>query len=160
MTRYQATHSNMSSIPSSSSINTTQSRVRRRNRIIASCLECRRRKLKCDRTAPCANCSRNARDCRYLATSLDANAKSRLEELKEQIGTLEKSLPRDLAAFTAGPVDGVGFAADENDELDEGSDELDNEHVVTLKIPPVLDQVYEDDADEFVQNSGYTGAPY
>lgn len=28
-------------------------RVRRRNRMITSCLECRRRKLKCDKSHPC-----------------------------------------------------------------------------------------------------------
>src|SRR4051812_37097422 len=30
-----------------------QQKIRRRNRLITSCLECRRRKLKCDKTHPC-----------------------------------------------------------------------------------------------------------
>lgn len=40
---------------------------RKRRRIIISCTECHRRKQKCDRSLPCANCvSRNKQDsCRY-----------------------------------------------------------------------------------------------
>lgn len=50
--------------PSSSS---ARQPPRKRRRIIISCTECHRRKQKCDRSLPCANCvSRNKQDsCRY-----------------------------------------------------------------------------------------------
>lgn len=46
-------------------------RIRRRNRMITSCLECRRRKLKCNKSHPCTNCVKFARDCVFLAPALD-----------------------------------------------------------------------------------------
>ena len=39
----------------------------RRGRAIRSCLECRRRKMRCNRSRPCQNCNRFCRDCVYLA---------------------------------------------------------------------------------------------
>lgn len=40
-----------------------RTRQKRRNRLITSCLECRRRKLKCDTLQPCKQCSRLKKDC-------------------------------------------------------------------------------------------------
>ena len=37
-----------------------------RGRAIKSCLECRRRKMRCSRSQPCQNCSRFSRACVYL----------------------------------------------------------------------------------------------
>ena len=37
-----------------------------RGRAIKSCLECRRRKMRCSRSQPCQNCSRFSRSCVYL----------------------------------------------------------------------------------------------
>ena len=37
----------------------------RRGRAIRSCLECRRRKMRCNRSRPCQNCNRFCRDCIY-----------------------------------------------------------------------------------------------
>lgn len=49
---------------------------RKRRRLIISCTECHRRKQKCDRSLPCANCvSRNKQDsCRYEAGAPTAKA--------------------------------------------------------------------------------------
>ncbi|GAP85572.2 putative fungal specific transcription factor [Rosellinia necatrix] len=44
-----------------------QHRVVKRPRPVKSCLECRRRKLKCDRLLPCTQCQRSQRSCRYVA---------------------------------------------------------------------------------------------
>ena len=38
----------------------------RRGRAIRSCLECRRRKMRCNRSRPCQNCNRFCRECVYL----------------------------------------------------------------------------------------------
>ena len=72
-------------------------RVRRRNRIISSCLECRRRKLKCDRGQPCTNCVKASRQCLFISPSFDAAAQAKLAEVKEKMGILERSLEADLA---------------------------------------------------------------
>ncbi|XPS91381.1 hypothetical protein M3J09_000799 [Ascochyta lentis] len=74
-----------------------QPRVRRRNRIISSCLECRRRKLKCDKGQPCANCVKASRQCHFIAPGFDAAAQARLAEVKEKMGILEMSLEEDIA---------------------------------------------------------------
>ncbi|OJD14628.1 hypothetical protein AJ78_05058, partial [Emergomyces pasteurianus Ep9510] len=76
---------------------TSAPRIRRRNRMITSCLECRRRKLKCDRLHPCTNCSKTKRDCLFLAPALDPNSRKKLTELKEKMGSLERSLEQDAA---------------------------------------------------------------
>ncbi|KAI0970884.1 fungal-specific transcription factor domain-containing protein [Xylaria arbuscula] len=44
-----------------------QHRVVKRPRPVKSCLECRRRKLKCDRQLPCTQCQKSQRSCRYVA---------------------------------------------------------------------------------------------
>lgn len=74
----------------------SQPRVRRRNRVINSCLECRRRKLKCDKEAPCTNCARFKRDCLYLAPSQE-HGQRKLAQIKDQMGALEKILEREVA---------------------------------------------------------------
>ena len=43
-----------------------QSQSSHRGRAIKSCLECRRRKMRCSRSQPCQNCSRFSRTCVYL----------------------------------------------------------------------------------------------
>ena len=72
-------------------------RVRRRNRIIKSCLECRRRKLKCDKVQPCANCVKASRHCHFFAPSSDPVAQAKLAEVKEKMGILERSLEAEMA---------------------------------------------------------------
>jgi hypothetical protein len=72
-------------------------RVRRRNRIIKSCLECRRRKLRCDKVQPCANCVKASRQCHFFAPNSDPAAQAKLAEVKEKMGILERSLEAELA---------------------------------------------------------------
>ncbi|KAI1388196.1 fungal-specific transcription factor domain-containing protein [Hypoxylon trugodes] len=43
------------------------SRSVKRPRPVKSCLECRKRKLKCDRASPCSQCQKTQRECRYAA---------------------------------------------------------------------------------------------
>lgn len=42
-----------------------QSRSVKRPRPVKSCTECRKRKLKCDRSCPCSQCQKSSRACRY-----------------------------------------------------------------------------------------------
>ncbi|CAG8961100.1 hypothetical protein HYFRA_00002643 [Hymenoscyphus fraxineus] len=82
---------------SGSSTGSTQPRIRRRNRMITSCLECRRRKLKCNKSHPCTNCVKFTRDCVFLAPALDQASQLKLTEIKEKVGSLERLLERDVA---------------------------------------------------------------
>jgi hypothetical protein len=94
----------------------TAPRVRRRNRHINSCLECRRRKLRCDRAAPCGNCARNNRSCVFLAPSLDSASQLKLTQIKEQMGSLERVLEQDVARrATAAAGAEVPMPEDEKD---------------------------------------------
>ncbi|PVH96666.1 hypothetical protein DM02DRAFT_569195 [Periconia macrospinosa] len=69
-------------------------RPRRRNRLITSCLECRRRKLKCDKQQPCINCTKFSRSCVFI--QVDPQAQAKLAEVKEKMGMLEKSLEEEV----------------------------------------------------------------
>lgn len=115
--------------------------IRRRMRMITSCLECRRRKLKCNKSNPCTNCLRFSRDCFYLGPKLDEASQLRLTEIKEKVGSLERQLERDVAKSG-----GRGFYPQRilADDIEEDYDEERD-----LEITPMvaLDLTYEDDAD-------------
>lgn len=131
----------------------SSTRIRRRNRMITSCLECRRRKLKCDRLHPCSNCSRFKRDCVFLAPSLDPAARSKLMELKEKMGTLERSLEEDVAGKRrhGDKDDGLKFESEE----DSGLPILDDEKDLEPTPLAVQDAAYEDEADDEVYDLGF-----
>lgn len=110
-------------------------------RMITSCLECRRRKLKCNKSAPCTNCLKFSRDCLYLGPKLDEASQLRLTEIKEKAGALERQLERDVAKTgTKGFYQQRFLVDDVEEEYDEERD---------LEITPMvaLDLTYEDDAD-------------
>lgn len=127
-------------------------RVRRRNRMITSCLECRRRKLKCDKSHPCTNCTKNSRDCLFLAPALDSASQLKLTEIKEKMGSLERVLEQDVAKGGAKQKNWKSNAeADLLDFVPEPEDERD------LEPSPlaVSDAVYDDDADDDVTDLGF-----
>ncbi|KUI61624.1 hypothetical protein VP1G_08802 [Cytospora mali] len=115
--------------------------IRRRMRMITSCLECRRRKLKCNKSNPCTNCLKFSRDCLYLGPKLDEASQLRLTEIKEKVGSLERQLERDVAkSGSRGFYQQRILADDVEGEFDEEKD---------LEITPMvaLDLTYEEDAD-------------
>ncbi|KAG5289296.1 fungal specific transcription factor domain-containing protein [Histoplasma ohiense] len=142
------------------------SRIRRRNRMITSCLECRRRKLKCDRLHPCSNCAKNKRDCLFLAPALDPSSRQKLTELKEKMGSLERSLEEDV-------VDKKFFFQEDNQLNAEGRIDLHTlggllqnptegqpavpEDEKDLKPTPlaVQDAAYEDGSDDDALDLGF-----
>lgn len=138
----------------------SQPRVRRRNRLITSCLECRRRKLKCDKGQPCANCVRNARQCVFIAPGLDPEAQARLADVKEKMGILERSLEVEIArkspskaALSPSPHHPTtlpgqdGFESDQED--DEDTKDLDPTDFATQDAA-----YYEDDDNDDVVDLG------
>lgn len=156
----------LSAVRESTSPDTAKSahahKVRRRNRLITSCLECRRRKLKCDKTAPCTNCVRFKRDCLYLAPSGDPSSQQKLADIKEKMGALEKTLEREVAgqqakthlggANVAKGSGDTGVTHIEADDEDEAGD--DDEEGLEPTPLAALDNVYEDNADDELMDLG------
>lgn len=128
--------------------------IRRRNRIIASCLPCRQRKIRCDKLNPCSNCKKFSRQCLYIAPALDTVAQQELAELKDKLSSLEESLGRDvIRRATRGDERQRGESqSDEDDEEDqqEAEDEKDLEPTPLA----VFDQLYDDDADDELMDLG------
>ena len=132
-------------------------KVRRRNRLITSCLECRRRKLKCDKGHPCANCIKISRPCVFIASGLDADAQAKLAEVKEKMGILERSLednvvrkPKFGSASSPTSVNLPGQEQSYSDqEDDEDTRDLDPSHLVTEDAA-----YYEDEGNDELADLG------
>ncbi|RDW85024.1 hypothetical protein BP6252_02614 [Coleophoma cylindrospora] len=121
-------------------------KIRRRNRMITSCLECRRRKLKCNKSHPCTNCVKFSRDCVFLAPALDQASQLKLTEIKEKVGSLERLLERDVAkSKTPAPAltQDRALPDDKEDDLPAAEDEK------GLEPSPlaVVDAAYLDEGD-------------
>ncbi|KAL2803121.1 hypothetical protein BJX63DRAFT_412957 [Aspergillus granulosus] len=71
-----------------------QGKPKRRNRVILSCLECRRRKMKCDRGEPCTPCRTAGEECVYAANPKegDNTFRQKLVEMKDAKDALDGSL--------------------------------------------------------------------
>ncbi|KAE9972226.1 hypothetical protein EG327_009566 [Venturia inaequalis] len=137
-------------------------KIRRRNRLITSCLECRRRKLKCDKQHPCSNCTKFVRDCVFLAPALDPAAQLKLAEIKEKMGSLERTLEDDVARRRGGydstndsggeQLPGLGHESSAEDE----APEPDNERGLEPTPLAFTDAAYYEDADDDVLDLGVT----
>lgn len=137
----QQQQADVGSVPARTLGSASPKPIRRRMRMITSCLECRRRKLKCNKSNPCTNCLRFSRDCFYLGPKLDEASQLRLTEIKEKVGSLERQLERDVAKSGGRGYYPQRILADDVDE--------DREEERDLEITPMvaLDLTYEDDAD-------------
>ena len=133
---------------------TSTARVRRRNRMITSCLECRRRKLKCDKSHPCAGCSKAARECVFLPPTLDSASQLKLTEIKEKMGSLEKVLEQD--AKKGRQTNGRQRQGDHIKEEDGDTSPLPEDERDLEPTPlAVSDAVYDDDADDDFLDLGF-----
>ncbi len=120
--------------------------------MITSCLECRRRKLKCDKSHPCANCTKNARDCLFLAPALDSASQMRLTEIKEKMGSLERVLEHDVAR--KGEMRRPWKAEPEGDRIDFAPEPEDEKDLEPTPLA-VSDAVYDDEADDDLADLGF-----
>ena len=141
----------ISPVPAPATANITP-RVRRRNRMITSCLECRRRKLKCDKSHPCTNCTKNSRDCVFLAPALDSASQLRLSEIKEKMGSLERVLEQDVAR--QGVLQKAWRADLEGEQVNFAPEPEDEKHLEPTPLA-VSDAVYDDDADNDLADLGF-----
>ncbi|KAH6675439.1 hypothetical protein B0J14DRAFT_652294 [Halenospora varia] len=128
--------------------NSSTPRIRRRNRMITSCLECRRRKLKCNKSHPCINCVKFTRDCVFLAPALDQASQLKLTEIKEKVGSLERLLERDVAKTAS--QNSSGGMGEQRAHPDDADDDLPaNEDEKDLEPTPlaVVDAAYGDEGE-------------
>ncbi len=130
-------------------------KIRRRNRLITSCLECRRRKLKCDKNHPCGNCIKFVRDCVFLAPALDPASQLKIAELKEKMGSLERTLEEDVAkqrsvsSSSTRKEGGLWFGSMEpGDSSEEGAQDAEDERDLEPTPMAVPDAAYYEDADD------------
>ncbi|KFY39558.1 hypothetical protein V494_03919 [Pseudogymnoascus sp. VKM F-4513 (FW-928)] len=130
----------------------TGTRVRRRNRMITSCLECRRRKLKCDKSHPCVNCTKGQRDCIFLAPALDQASQLKLTEIKDKVGSLERLLEEGAQQATSRT--GLPHEGNPSDIKDEDLPQAEDEKDLEPTPLAVVDAVYEDDADDDLLDLG------
>ncbi|KAK4202303.1 hypothetical protein QBC40DRAFT_294990 [Triangularia verruculosa] len=122
--------------------------IRRRLRMITSCLECRRRKLKCNKGATCSNCVRFSRECLYLGPKLDEASQIRLTEIKEKVGSLERQFERDVAKRSTGSGVGRGGTSLQQRILaDDVEDGFDEERDLQPSSMVALDLTYDDYPD-------------
>jgi Fungal Zn(2)-Cys(6) binuclear cluster domain len=156
-------------------------RIRRRNRMITSCLECRRRKLKCDKLHPCTNCAKFVRDCVFLAPALDSASQLKMTEIKEKMGVLERGLEVEVATAKkqprlrqhgrnisgehetkqenalptrTGTVDLPGELPEEESEEEGAADMPEDEKGLVPTPLAVVDAAYDDDADDDMLDLG------
>ena len=127
---------------------TREEKIRRRNRTITSCLECRRRKQGCNKAHPCSHCRQHGRNCVYLSPALHFQGQSKLTEIKEQWGTLERKLERDIARAGQQRDDPLPGNAEEDVPPADGEQDLEPSPLA------VLDAAYEDDADDDIFDLG------
>ncbi|KAK3897804.1 hypothetical protein C8A05DRAFT_38621, partial [Staphylotrichum tortipilum] len=132
----------------------SQKPIRRRMRMITSCLECRRRKLKCEKKHPCLNCKKFQRECVYLGPNLDEASQQRLTEIKEKVGSLERQLERDVAKGATGRrsrspgLQGEGpEAAEQRFVADDVEEELGEDRDLRITDMVALDLTYDDYSD-------------
>ena len=71
--------------------------VQARNRPIKACMECRRRKAKCDKQTPCSTCVDNQRQCLYVPQALAPEDLAKLNQLKRRNRDLESALEQQVA---------------------------------------------------------------
>lgn len=128
--------------------------TRRRNRLITSCLECRRRKLKCSKTHPCDHCQKGNRDCVFLAPARDPASQSRLNHLKDSIELIEKELEAgaDNIDDTRWVISAQNTKPIKNEQ---GLVEGDARDAILEPTPLAVDAIaYEDDEDDPLEDLG------
>ena len=100
--------------------------VQARNRPIKACMECRRRKAKCDKQTPCSACVRDKRQCLYVPQALAPEDLAKLNQLKRRNRDLECALEQQVAKPVNKPRGRKRSSQDDSDDSDseENGDKL------------------------------------
>ncbi|KAF1824873.1 uncharacterized protein K489DRAFT_314473 [Dissoconium aciculare CBS 342.82] len=118
--------------------------VRRRNRPINSCFECRQRKIKCDRLATCSSCAALRVECLYLTPADNKVRRRKLAEMKDRMNALERNLEREVVSERLGSIKREASSTAGDPAGDEDG-EFSNDEENALEPTPLaaLDNVYE-----------------
>jgi len=116
--------------------------------MITSCLECRRRKLKCDKSHPCTNCVKSNRDCVFLAPALDQASQLKLTEIKEKVGSLERLLERDIAKSSASTATAPHLERAVPDDVEDGLPPNEDEKDLEPTPLATVDAAFEIDGED------------
>src|ERR1700742_3332233 len=81
---------------------------------LTSCTECRRRKAKCDRAAPCGNCARSGRECAYGTISRTPLTRKHLTSVEQELAKAKALIRR--------------YQRDKADHLPESGDDVSQIH--------------------------------
>ncbi|PWY89164.1 fungal-specific transcription factor domain protein [Aspergillus heteromorphus CBS 117.55] len=128
---------------------------RRRNRVILSCLACRRRKLKCDRAHPCAGCRASAQQCIYVTHATpDAQFRQKLVQLKEAKDALDQSLTRKAGWDGSDPDGIVPLSQRRQHHAAAESDPTDDEEYLEPTPMASQDAAYAAEADNDIDDLG------
>lgn len=118
--------------------------VQARNRPIKACMECRRRKAKCDRKAPCSACTKDGRECHYVPDALSPEELARFNQIKQSNRALESALEQEVAR----PVTKKkARKRPGNQKPDMSHSESDDDKLQVTQFA-VSAAAYEDDADD------------
>ncbi|KAF7945277.1 hypothetical protein EAE96_010055 [Botrytis aclada] len=128
--------------------------VRKRNRVPLSCGPCRHRKLKCNRSHPCENCTRrgDASSCSYAAPGTRKKNQSQgstsPDDMQNRIDRLEGLVLSLMTngASSAGPA--AAAAAINRSQSDSAGS----------SFPPDLDQDQDQDDDDMIKEEGDEGS--
>ncbi|KAJ5603047.1 hypothetical protein N7537_006003 [Penicillium hordei] len=137
-----------------SSASKPQKKARRRNRVIQSCLECRRRKMKCDRENPCQNCRSLQQQCIYVnSVNPDSQFHQRLTQMKEAKDAIDNTLRGDQPESAKGGSRRRRKRKPEESMSDDSETSADNGYLEPTPLA-FQDAVYADEADE-VEDLGF-----
>ncbi|KAJ5417207.1 uncharacterized protein N7487_000757 [Penicillium crustosum] len=133
-----------------------QQKARRRNRVIQSCLECRRRKVKCDRENPCENCRALQQQCIYVTSmNPDTQLRQKLTEMKEAKDAIDNTLRDHPGSPKGGSRRKRTRNSEEPEEpiSDDSETSVNNGHLEPTPLA-VQDAAYADEADD-VEDLGF-----
>ena len=112
--------------------------------------------MKCDKSHPCTSCVKTARDCLFLAPSLDSASQLKITEIKEKMGSLERVLEQDVAkkGTNSGSSPGRGIRDPDNEDIDFAPEPEDERDLETTPLA-LSDAAYDDDADDDLNDLGF-----
>lgn len=112
-----------------------------RKRPIKACMECRRRKNKCDRKSPCSICLRDNYQCLYVPHALAPEELAKIIRLKRRKRALESALEQQVAR----PVSTPEVRKQSHQDQADGIKSEDNNETSQLNRFAVAAAAYEED---------------
>lgn len=113
----------------------------------ASCVQCRKRKAKCDRAQPCSNCSRAGSECSFKSIVRTPLTRKHLTEVEEELSRTKELLRRYQSLSTGSPPEPTTSAAPRKRQRLTTSSRSgrEREHGPNLNSPDIARNVFHQD---------------